>query len=53
MSNINLLPWRDGVRAGQQKQFLVWLGGGFTGHGGGDAGGQPVGTSANRPPAAA
>ncbi|MBL1376626.1 PilN domain-containing protein [Zobellella iuensis] len=27
MSNINLLPWRDGVRAGQQKQFLAWLGG--------------------------
>ncbi|WP_375057275.1 PilN domain-containing protein [Zobellella sp. DQSA1] len=27
MSNINLLPWREGLRAGQQKQFMVWLGG--------------------------
>ncbi|OXS14871.1 fimbrial assembly protein [Zobellella denitrificans] len=25
MSNINLLPWRDAVRAGQKKQFLIWL----------------------------
>lgn len=25
MSNINLLPWRDGVRARQKKQFLVTL----------------------------